>query len=67
MGASVTTDSTVDCSAPALAIAHLKEEEWVRTIIAAEPAGWNTTIGALKVPHGGKTVHMRVRGNIIFE
>ena len=71
IGASVTSDASVDCNAPAsflltAAMAHLEKEQWVRAILAAQPAGWHSTLGAIKVAQNGKTVHVTLGDNLMF-
>lgn len=72
-GAVVTTNCSVDCgNSPAdeyllLAIPHLEKEQWVRTIIDTQPTGWDDMLGAISIPHSGRSVHLRLRDNLTFK
>lgn len=70
--ASVTSVSSVDCNAPAsilltAAISLLDRQQWIRNILDAHPAGWNHSLGAVLVPHNGKTVHVTLGESRIFK
>lgn len=72
IGASVASDSSVDCNAPAsilliAAISLLDRQQWVRNILDAQPAGWNHRLGAVLVPHNGRTVHVTLGESRIFK
>ncbi len=71
-GASVTSDCSIDCDALAsilltAAICRLDRQQWVRTILDAQPAGWDHVIGAILVPHDGRTELVTLGNNRMFK
>ncbi len=71
-GASVISTTSIDCNALALALltaamAHLEKNQWVRSIIDAQPVGWNSRLGAIYVAYNGKSERVRFGDNRMFE